>query len=70
MRRRRSVYAAGCACAFELNAPNKSSAAYTASGTTFTETDPSDGSMETSDYCVSGNELKVKSADGVVALTR
>jgi hypothetical protein len=51
---------AGCSCSLMLKSPVRQEHSVATSGTTITETDPSDGSMETSQYCVDGNTLRVK----------
>ena len=52
---------AGCSCSYAAQIPDKKEHSYVVSNTTITETDPSDGSVQTSQYCVDGNTLRVKS---------
>jgi hypothetical protein len=52
---------AGCSCTYAAKAPDKKEDGYVASGTVITETNPIDGSVETSQYCVDGSTLRVKS---------
>ncbi|MEA2697766.1 MAG: hypothetical protein QOI66_2037 [Myxococcales bacterium] len=51
----------GCSCSVAVKSPVRQEHSVVTSGTTVTETDPTDGSMETSQYCVDGNTLRVKS---------
>jgi hypothetical protein len=52
---------ADCSCSFAAQIPDKKEESYVASGSTITDTNPVDGTTETSQYCVDGNTLRVKS---------
>jgi hypothetical protein len=62
--------AAGCDCSYTLPLAQKQQNSYVARGTTVTETDSSDGTMSTDDYCVDGSTLRVKSGDQIGVATR
>jgi hypothetical protein len=65
-----SKTATGCSCSYMQKIDDKSEDSFVKSGTTFTETDPSDGSMTTTSYCVQGNTLHTSDDDGIVVYTR
>ena len=48
----------------------KREGSYQAQGSTVIETDPSDGSMESHQYCVSGNTLRVQDDKEIDVWTR
>jgi hypothetical protein len=58
-----------CACQYRQSIPQKGQGSYVASGSTFTVTDPSDGSKNTSEYCVNGDTLRVKTEEGFEVYT-
>jgi hypothetical protein len=62
--------ATGCDCSYTLAFAQKQQNSYVTSGTNVTETDSSDGTMSTDQYCVAGNTLRVKGHDSIGVATR
>ena len=50
----------GCSCSAAGKVTSRQENSVVISGTTFTETDSTDGSMQTSQYCVDGNTLRTQ----------
>lgn len=65
-----STVTAGCTCTLAFTTSSMQRETYTVSGSNITETDSDDGTPDTSQFCVSGNELKIYSDDGTIVLTR
>lgn len=55
---------AGCACSYWQTIPLAQRGAYETTGNTFTVTDASDGTSDTSEYCVEGDVLTIQDDDG------
>jgi hypothetical protein len=62
--------ATGCDCSYTLPIAQKQQNSYVTQGTTVTETDSSDGTMSTDDYCVDGSTVRVKGSDSIGVATR
>lgn len=62
--------ATGCDCSYTLPLAQKQQNRYVIQGTTVTETDSSDGTVSTDDYCVDGNTLRIKGGDSIGVATR
>jgi hypothetical protein len=65
-----NAVSAGCACTYDLDGPAREELSVVTSGSTFTETNPSNGTMDVYDYCVSNDIFSERDGDGVVVLTR
>jgi hypothetical protein len=59
-----------CSCTYKQNIPISEVYGYVVNGTSYTETDPADASVSTSDFCVDGNTLRVKSSVSLDVYTR
>lgn len=62
--------AAGCTCTVDVELTLMQDYSYVKTGMSFTTTDPSDGTMETFDYCVAGNVLRMRSGEDITVLSR
>lgn len=62
--------AESCSCTYRQSISIKRQSSIVINGSTVTETDPADGSMETSEFCVEGNTLRMSSAGSIDVYTR
>ena len=57
-----------CTCTYVQTVNVKQESSFTTSDSTITETDASDGSVTTAEYCVAGNKLTEKDDDGSISV--
>jgi len=65
-----SQVATGCSCTYSISVASKQEQTYVKNGTSIAVTDPTDGTVTNTDFCVQGTSLDLRDDTGTFELTR